>query len=344
MAGRRSINTRPVHVQRYTLSTTHPFLLCATVHSDCLRERYACLKVESWYCSLTYCKMDSRLQVKMFTVIGGRPYASQALPIDHRGRVRVTIDTFPNELLIKIFASVGVTCYGTYYFKIGSARDLIPLMSTCRRWRDVIRGTPTLWRELVVPGRSLVGLAECLQRSQELPVNVSFFSSETDVSQAWHILRPHKHRIATLQFRWLQCAQIGERMPVLGEMDQLKALCISVNHKHNDAADSREHNGVCPSLLFTSPRLEKLELGGLIVEGPSVGSFSNVRELILHGYYGAPQTWGLTQFLAMLHSCVLLETFTLGETALNTVAVDIPQGYPYVALRRLRELTISTLR
>ncbi|KAI0723728.1 hypothetical protein C8T65DRAFT_764007 [Cerioporus squamosus] len=263
------------------------------------------------------------------------PSSSRLYPVHdtvRRGR-RVTLDNFPRELLIKVFANVDATRPDGNW---SSTRRLLPVMATCRQWRDLICGVPSFWSTIVVRRRP-EWLTISLQRSQRVLIEVEFRSSTTNLSHAWHVLRQHKDRIASLYFSSLDCAQIGDRV-ALEEMRQLKSLRIFVDHDHD--ADATMHNGICPPLLLTFPRLERLHLDGLTVRGSSSVAVSALRELVIEGHPVVSKTIGLTHFLGILQACASLEILNLRDSALDTIAFDIPQNLPIVALRRLRELRI----
>ncbi|KAI0723719.1 hypothetical protein C8T65DRAFT_691612 [Cerioporus squamosus] len=209
-------------------------------------------------------------------------------------------------------------------------------MATCRKWRDIIHGTPTLWREIIVR-RRLEWLAVCLPRSQQLLVNVSFHSSGTNLADARHILRPHNDRVASLTFYSLHCAQLDRCMP-LQEMHNLKSMHVKVHHGHG--ADATKHRGVCPILVLNFPRLEELSVEGLTVCGHPP-AFSTLRYLTVGGCIGPRKTMRLAEFVGCLKSCVLLEKLDLQIHALDAVLFDIPQGTgPIATFPRLRDLSI----
>ncbi len=228
--------------------------------------------------SLTFCQMQHHPDHAMRSPAGPRIDASQATPAvgldSGQAPVWKGIDTLPNELLLKIFANVDGEAYvlsdefiHAYAAQVnthqdddaselhddvrdyGDTRLLLPAMATCKQWRDVIVGTPTLWRRIVVYN-NLHWLETCLERSRKLTVQVKFRHSTMNLSRAWKAIQPQKDRIAKLHFRWFECAQSGDL--ALEEMGQLTSLLVEVFHD-----EATTHNEVCSSLLLTPfPRLE----------------------------------------------------------------------------------------
>ncbi|RPD80594.1 hypothetical protein L226DRAFT_204682 [Lentinus tigrinus ALCF2SS1-7] len=260
----------------------------------------------------------------------GQYYAPPAPPAGHfhltprpsRHRPRLTITNFPNELLIKIFAELGL------------AYDLFLPMRVCREWRNIIRYTPEFWRNIRF-NRNQEWPILCLERSQQLLVDIFVFFSAIPLSHVLHILRPHKDRIALLKLHDLDCGQVRDYVS-LGNMRHLKSLEVNVLHNH-----AAGHHGICPPLLLTSSRLERLDVIGLTVQGPSPTVFSTLRELRIVGHVGARRTHDLSQFLNMLQACASLEGLRLLNRSLDAINFDLPQYSRFVALPRLRELTIK---
>ncbi|TFK81580.1 hypothetical protein K466DRAFT_667032 [Polyporus arcularius HHB13444] len=242
------------------------------------------------------------------------------------------IGTFPNEVLIKIFTDLGTSGW------TGASRVLLPAMSTCRKWRDVIRGTPELWNKIHVI-RHLEWLGICLERSQQLPIHVSFHWSRIHLLQALSYLHQHKDRIASINVHSLHCEQVKEYVIFPWDMLQLKTLSIVLEHEHADNATP--HSGRCPPLVLTSPSLEELTVHGLTIDGHAP-AFSSLRRLSIRACSGTLKTHRLPRFLDILKTCVSLEELDLQETALDAIQFDIPQATgPMVVLPRLRDLFIS---
>lgn len=292
-------------------------------------------------CSLTSILQMSYQFAREIPVPEDDPMNVSHAPVAQVGRRRVTIDTLPNELLVKIFAEVGSTPVDGHFRNICGTRKLLPAMATSKEWRAVICGAPALWREIVVRDNSL-WLAMCLRLSQNLLVNISFHASSTNIAYAQSILRPHKDRITSLIFNPFDCAQLGTCM-LFDVMEQLKSLRVCVIHGHEP--DATKHDGMCPLLMLPFPSLEVLRVNGLfpICVPPSPTAFSSLRCLAIGGcaslgMNGVP----LSAFVGgLLKNCTLLESLNLRMNALDPVIFDIPQGIdPIAILPRLRYLAI----
>ena len=241
---------------------------------------------------------------------------------------RFSIDIFPNELLIKIFADVEPTRR---------------LMAVCQRWRVVICATPEFWRDIHVC-RHLEWLNLCLQRSKQLLVDVTFSWPETVVNHAYRCLHPHRSRIASLDFQELDCAQpeIANRTLLVPQMPRLKRFRIRVKHTRH-SADAPVHQEICSALFPMSPGLEELRVSGMRVLGRRQ-EFSSLRRLFLEEN-GPPVTQTITEFIHFLNACTSLEELSLQRNALEAVSFEVPEGteghQASIVLPRLRDLSIT---
>ncbi len=215
-------------------------------------------------------------------------------------------------------------------------------MAVCQAWRNVIRGTPKFWCPIYV-NRRVEWFVECLERSQPLPVDVTFQSPAINLPHALNVLHPHNNRITSLVFRQLHCAQITGNRLVLGEWPRLKTLKVVVDHNH--AADSTEHLiiGSYPVLVVSHPGgLQEVRVDGMLVDTIHPAALSSLRDLMIGGCAAARKHVRLAGFIGMLNACVSLEKLHLGPTSLDTVIFDLPQNVgPRVRLPRLRDLFIS---
>ena len=260
-----------------------------------------------------------------------------------------TIGSLPNELLIKIFKGIGTTRgYPSEHpreppFKYipDTIRDLLPVMQVCKAWESIILGTPAFWCNIVVHNR-VEWLVRCLQNSQRSPVDISFHSS-TSVVRVAEYLRPFNDKIRTLEFRSVDCSQIGNDV-TLEDMPHLEDLRIAVDHKNCE--EQGRHDGACPVLPLKHPGVKDLWIDGLIVSVPKdlnrhqLHPLSTLRRLYMGGYSGARTTYDLAGFLTLLQACVSLEVLDIRDNSLDSINFNMRQGQPTVTLPRLNTLTV----
>ena len=266
-------------------------------------------------------------------------------------RIPLSIGRLPIELLIKIFKEIGTRRESPPQhpreppFKLipDTIPDLLPKMQVCKAWKRIILGTPALWCNIVVHNRT-EWLATCLEYSQRSLVDISFHPEfSTSVAGVVKYLRRFNEKIRTLEFRSVDCSQIGNGVS-LGDMPNLQDLRIAVDHKNCE--EQRRHHGACPVLLLTHPGVKDLWVDGLIVAVPrelnrhQLHPLSTLRRLYMGGYSGAGTTYDIAGFLTLLQACVSLEVLDIRDNSLDTFNFNIPQGQPTVTLPSLHVLVV----
>lgn len=251
----------------------------------------------------------------------------------------------PNKVLLKIFAATnrqpgpGLAAWFPYWTK---------LMAVCTHWRDLICGTPEFWQKISV-GRNPLWLELCLQRSQRLLIQLSFWHPVV-IEQTLKGLRPHWSRIENLAFRELDCAQFtgSQTWLTTPPLPQLQTLILNVRHKHHRGRDGNsEHDDTGAILMLQTgllPRLKTLRLEGISLTGEPI-AFSTLRVLELCEYNASRPLFTTVQFITLLNSCTSLERLRIMDNALRAV-VSSPVGERDEALvaqlsPRLRMMTVQ---
>ncbi|KAL4079637.1 hypothetical protein J3A83DRAFT_4185607 [Scleroderma citrinum] len=113
------------------------------------------------------------------------------------------INRIPSELLVRILnlASVGAASNQDYFGYRSQKRNLI---SVCRRWKDVILGSPSMWTQvLVCPAADLSSLRSQLRRTSEMELDIIIgtWQSHNDLHDLWtqlNVIIPFANRWRSL--------------------------------------------------------------------------------------------------------------------------------------------------
>ena len=254
-----------------------------------------------------------------------------------------TIDSLPNELLVKIFVLYR-SPRGSHLETFGAATKpdrknvgtLPPLMSVCRHWRAVILEAPLLWQAIDI-GKSTQWLDLALARSRDVVLELYFHSYPTSV-EALPMLMPLLHRVRTLwlppmppsDLLLLSSAQ-APGFPVLEE------LGLWVN------TPMRQYRSNCVPFDLSSTRLPALRV--LLLQCAVVSwnaeVMSKLRFLHLHSCTPAEKEPSFAHLLDVLEGCHELEVLEL-HRVIARFEPPSPRDPPRtIRLPKLRELTLD---
>ncbi|KAG8984830.1 hypothetical protein FRB90_005099 [Tulasnella sp. 427] len=116
----------------------------------------------------------------------------------------------------------------------GLFRALVRVGSVCRRWKDVVDGTPRLWAFLSADLDSPPLLRLVAERSQSTPILITTGVAEMDMTEFFNIAAPHFHRC--------------------------RVLCVMPPDWPMDREESRDVEGIRNLLRQPCPALEELHL------------------------------------------------------------------------------------
>ncbi|KAI0093483.1 hypothetical protein BDY19DRAFT_923983 [Irpex rosettiformis] len=227
----------------------------------------------------------------------------------------------------------------------------------CRRMRQVALLYPALWSEVVVRGSCIQWLPEVLQRSRDMPIEFSLFSSTEDRGEVLAtLLQPTvMSRVKSLFTRdnhWLPVLQVLLNNPA----PHLENLDLTLEESYRMGA-------MLPEELFSScaPCIRHLSLEGFNLTWssfafPTLTHLSIIRPAVEPGAtYSTDYIWkpdethknrehegldsSMKSVVNTLRSLPLLQHLTL-EHALPTKNIDVAD-LPRISLPHLKKLTIK---
>ncbi|KAL7284897.1 hypothetical protein ACG7TL_002211 [Trametes sanguinea] len=256
-------------------------------------------------------------------------------------RTKSPILALPPEIWIKIFALAAMQedrwGFRDISAPLYNARQLLPLMLTCRSWRTLILRTPTLWSTFVDSGRGRRDppYTRYLSRSGTAPIHLVLNGR---LSQATKDLFDDHDPAFRLRLQSLACV-----FGTMSHSDYVSFLASSFpNLEECVIYFSSRTWGDIP---FTSPsaflphstRLRVLSLMSLTGHLPSA-AFPELRELRVEASYASSLASKYASLLSFLS-----RTPQLRKLALSGLAEPSPVDYPRVSrvsLAHLCELTL----
>ncbi|KAI1788150.1 hypothetical protein LXA43DRAFT_1026425 [Ganoderma leucocontextum] len=230
----------------------------------------------------------------------------ERLELKSRWNRSLMVTQLPNEILFLIFVYFSGLLPSTDeddedYFKFGLAKiGWTKLMLVCRRWCDVARATPALWRTIDVGRTSLSWMKLALTRSSGATIDVSFpFDFEEEHAS---LLQPHYHRLRSFRLQsWSPTARrvIRSTLPALETLE----ICSNPSHKNT-------LKGFYTDLRITRerfPNLRTLQLVHTVVPRDPL-FYAPLRKLSLKG---CPFKSSLEQFVQLLSDCPRLNHLEL---------------------------------
>ena len=218
------------------------------------------------------------------------------------------------------------------YFRVTLAKSRwTKLMLVCRRWCDVVRTTPALWRTIDV-GEEKAWLKLSLLRSDNALIDVSF-SSESDFDDEHAaILEPHYHRLRSFRLEWWSPPALRVICENLPALESLEVLNTSYDYL------TRDSDGIhtMTDLGITQQRFPNLRtLHVAYTPLPTDPSFySHIRRLSLNE---RPFNLSLEQFMQLLSDIPGLRYLELDDF-LQYLSDDGNVGLPLRSLPSLRFL------
>ena len=237
------------------------------------------------------------------------------------------VNRLPNELLVSIFADVQLETANGPHHTTMPFPDLfgppypttkwMALILVCRYWRDVVYGSPTLWRNIFI--RSLTLTQHALMLSSSATVDVMFgFDSLASTAQNLQLLQQHTRRLRSLVFVVIWCQWNPAVLTLLrsdGGMPALETLQLPFHTQPRERWD----NGFVDLQLTPErfPRLRWLALA--LTAAPSdIHVYARLRHLSLRD---CRCDFSLERFLEVLSASTNLEHLQL-ESFLHRIEGD----------------------
>lgn len=246
------------------------------------------------------------------------------------------VHRLPDELLVTIFKRVPLQELYTDWFDSPSVstKDLIPLTSVCRRWRNVTLSTHSLWSsicDMPVAQNTLF-----LERSGASLLTCHMFLAGHTVRFCMDILEQHHSRIRKLQA--IPCNDV--RSPVFLALSQLPMPELEqAAIGHYNITSPVHFSDNARFLLFNgyAPRLRKLAL--FRVRGFPDNQFEKLTHLSFTPEWYS--TVKLPDLVAFLSQCPRLQHLILASLHFNPATRLVEQT---VYLPHLRTLVIRSTR
>ncbi|CDO72040.1 hypothetical protein BN946_scf184943.g75 [Trametes cinnabarina] len=248
--------------------------------------------------------------------------------------MKAPINMLPSELLIEIFLCVQRDYELTRW---------LVLPSVCRYWFYIASTTPELWRRLTVESSTnhlSTGLARSRAEVVDLELNLCAHAKGI-LSRTFKILKPHVHRIGSLQFRAHSLQRIMRLRDFLDShsMPQLRSLYL-----HNMMV-----RDVHPSLSLSAerlPSLRSLRAYGMNILSSSI--FSQLHTLRLADTF-LEMAHRLVHFIGMARNLSNIEHLHVsqipgetqsGESQADAILSSASMVHDKSELRKLRVLEI----
>ncbi|PIL25339.1 hypothetical protein GSI_13228 [Ganoderma sinense ZZ0214-1] len=259
-------------------------------------------------------EIQKRLDV---LAIKEREIFQETLELKSRWNRSLMVTQLPNEILYRIFVDVSEQTKppsidgdeGDEDNKNKSASEFrlaktgwMKLMLVCRRWRDVARATPALWRTIDV-GKTIRWMKLALARSGNATLDVSFPSYFSEKHA--YLLKPHCHRLRSLRLRsWSPRALRRILRNMLPTLEALEA-----HHYLENPTTQGEFDidlGITPKRL---PILHTLHIAHSLVPR-DLSFYTRLRKLTLSAcsFKGSVE-----EFVQLLSTIPLLEYLDLDE-------------------------------
>ena len=266
---------------------------------------------------------------------GGRKVSIGEFPARNHSPQHETllINTLPPELLVPIIEAVRVAqkTSGTYWV---ASPWTLTYQLVCRRWRDVIWSTPSLWQEIIVfEGAEQLEL--CLRRCAGALATV----------HVWHPTMPERtfatlgQHASSIKAYYVHCdvPQLDylSGLPLLLEthMPVLETLSLTGPYYEDEILDVT----ITRDLV---PRLTTLELRNCIAPR-DIAVYTPLRRLSISG---SECKFTYSQFLHLIRKCLALEHLSLDSEILDPFTMEVAHLPPHTAplvLPRLKTIGLA---
>ncbi|KAI0750380.1 hypothetical protein C8Q74DRAFT_1394115 [Fomes fomentarius] len=241
----------------------------------------------------------------------------------------VLLNTLPDCILLEVFHH---------------AQNFLILVRVCRRWCEIVRGAPLLWRTINIHNRLHVNrVGMHLRYSKTTPIDLYIYEPMVDRYHSLALLHPHMNHIRKLHLLAVKLnpddesvrALLSQDMPILEEL-ALSFDFLRMPYEYLPIFDLI-HRG--DSLVFSwkprvdqFPKVRRFSLGRAVSIVGSFPVFPTIRRLDLHDFIPAP--FDIVSFVEFLWKLPHLEELSVHKYRPKLVPIATPLSLP-ATLRKL---------